>query len=343
MTTGRSAIAWRGLAALALAALCPVRGAAQAPLFRSDSVLAVTLRADFRSLFNDRDTTQRVWRDATLSYADSAGAVTIPVRMRTRGSSRLMHCDDPPIRLDFGDSAVQGTLFAGLHHPKLVVPCRNGNDYEQVLLKEYAAYRVLPLLTPRSLAARPLRVTFEDERGRTRPETHYAFITEDPERLARRLGGKLDVTGGIRMRNLTAYNAAMLGVFEYFIGNTDWSMGALHNIAVLIVQDTIFAVPFDFDFSGAVEAPYARPDPRLPIHRVRERIWSWRCLSGQELEPVLARFEALRDTITALYRSIPGLEPRAVQRTQSYWDEFYRAIADRARFVRNVVQRDCTR
>ena len=337
----RSIGAGSWLAAVALAALLPAHGAAQTKLFRSDSVLPITLRTDVRSLFRDRDTTKKVWREATLTYAESGGAITVPLRMRTRGIYRLKTCDDPPIRLAFSDSAVRGTLFKGLHHPKLVVPCRTGSDYEQLILQEYAIYRVLNLITPVSLSARLLHVTFEDVNGRAKPQTQYAFITEDPERLARRLGGTLDVAGGISVKDLTSDNAALLTVFQYFIGNTDWSLPGLHNATAILVQDTILPLVWDFDWSGVVDAPYAKPDPRLGIHRVRERIWWWRCMSAAELEPVLARFEALRDTITALYRAIPGLEPRELQRTQSYYDEFYRAIADRARFVRNVVRRDC--
>jgi len=209
------------------------------------------------------------------------------------------------------------------------------------VLQEYAAYRVLQLLTPASLATRLLKVTFEDERGRGRPQTRWAFVTEEPDRLADRLGGFVVTGGAPRVSNLSPYQAALLGAFQYFIGNTDWSMPARHNIAVLTVQDSSYAVPYDFDWTGVVDAPYAKPLPVLPIRSVRERMWRGRCQSAEELEPILARFEALRDTIAALYRSVPGLEPREIERALRYYDEFYRAIADRARFERDVVERDC--
>lgn len=340
---------WRGvplaarcLAALALAALLPARGAAQAKLFRTDSVLPVTLRTDLRALLGDRDTAKAaVWRDAQLSYAESAGPVGVPLRVRTRGIWRRANCDSPPIRLRFNDSAARGTLFHGLHGAKLVVPCRGPDSYEQLVLQEYGVYRVLQLLTPASLKVRLLRVTYEDVRGRGRPFTRYSFVTEAPERLAERLDGFVVKSGAPRVRDLSSYQAALLGVFQYFIGNTDWSMPARHNIAVLTAADSSYAVPFDFDWTGAVDAPYAKPAPVLPIHTVRERMWRGRCQGADELEPILARFEALRDTIAALYRAIPGLEPREIARTAEYYDDFYRAIANRARFVRNVVQRDC--
>ena len=329
------------LATAGFAAVFPTPGAAQTKLFRSDSVLPVTLRTDFRGLFRDRDTTKKVWHNATLTYAESGGPVTIPVRMRTRGIFRLKTCDDPPIRLAFEDSSSRGTLFRGLHHPKLVVPCQSGKDYEQYILQEYGVYRVQRLTTPVSLATRLLRVTFEDVNGRMRPQTQYAFITEDPERLARRLGGTVDQSGGVRVADLAPSNAARLLLFQYFIGNTDWSLPGVHNATVIVVQDTLLPLAWDFDWSGVVDAPYAHPDPRLHTARVRDRIWWWMCMNIEALEPELARYDSLRDSIRATVQAIPGLDPREQQRTLRYYDDFYKEIANRERFARNVVQRDC--
>jgi hypothetical protein len=341
----RSVIARRGLFGLALASLFPAQGAAQAKLFRSDSVLSVTLRTDLRTLLGDRDTSrQGVLRDATLSYADSAGRqVSVPLRVRTRGIWRRANCDYPPVLLRFNDSLARGTLFHGVHRAKLVVHCRDRDEYEQLVLQEYAIYRVYQLLTPASLATRLLRVTYEDEKGRMQPLTRYAFVTEEPDRLAERLNGTVITTGRPRVGNLSPYQAALIGAFQYFIGNTDWSMPARHNMAVLMAEDSAYAVPYDYDWSGAVDAPYAKPLPVLPIRTVRERMWRGTCQTAEELEPILARFEALRDTITALYDAIPGLQPRTLERTKSYYDDFYKAIADREHFVKHVVERDCRR
>jgi hypothetical protein len=328
------------LTAFALAAL-PARGAAQARLFRDDSALAVTLRTDLRGLFADRDTTREpTWRTATLSYAGDTGTETVALRVRTRGTWRRANCEFPPVRLRFTDSAARGTPFHGVHAAKLVVPCRGPEAYEQLVLLEYGVYRVLQLLTPASLATRLVHLTYADEQGRTRAP-RWAFVTEEPDRLAQRLGGFVVTGGSPTVKDLSPYQAALLGVFEYFIGNTDWSMPARHNIVVLTVQDSAYAVPYDFDWTGVVDAPYAQPLSALPIKSVRERMWRGRCQSVAELEPILSRFEALRDTITALYRAIPGLERRQLDQALGYYDDFYREIADRQRFVRRLVERDC--
>ena len=229
-----------GLFALALAGLLlPGPAAAQAapqapaPLFQGDSVLAVTIRTDVRALFGDRDTTRAPWREATLTLAGTGptgGDVTVPLRVRTRGIYRLAHCAIPPVRLRFAEHDVRGTPFDALGRPKLVSPCQDDRLDEQYLLHEYALYRVYQLFTPVAFRARLLRVTWSDAAGRARPVTRWAFVTEDPERLARRLGGALDTETGISLGRLDRTGALTMSVFQYFIANTDWSVPFLHKV-----------------------------------------------------------------------------------------------------------------
>ena len=327
------------LAALAVA-LAARTALAQPRLFRSDDTLSVTLRTDLRALLRDKDTANAPWRNAMLTYAGPEGEVSVPLRVRTRGIYRLSHCDLPPIRLRFSDSTSRGTLFHGLGRPKLVNPCQNSGEYEQYVLEEYAIYRVLRLFTPVSLWARLLRITYQDAAGRSKAVTRYAFVTEDPDRFAERFGGTF-LKLGMGIGRLNQSNVALLAVFQYFVGNTDWSLVGLHNIALLKVKDSTLALPYDFDWSGVIDAPYAHPAPVLRSSSVRERIYRGYCQPPEVVEPTLARFEALRDTIAAIYRSVPGLEPRSIEQTLRYYDEFYRAIADRRRFMREVVERDC--
>lgn len=342
-----------GLVAATLAALpCPSPLAAQAPpgaaataapppapLFRGDGVLSLTLRANLRRLFRDRDSTTAPWRDATLTIPGEGGAaaVTVPLRVRTRGIYRLAHCDIPPIRLRFQERDVRGTPFDSLGRPKLTSVCQNNDAYEQLVLQEYAIYRVYRLLTPISLSIRLLRVTYEDSAGAVRPFTRYAFVTEDPPRFAARMGGALVDSNGIGFRRIQRANIILVSVFQYFIGNTDWAIPHLHNIA-LLRSDSLYAVPYDFDWSGAVDAPYAFPNSLLHVKTVRERQYRGICATSDE---AFDRFVALRDSIAAVYRGVVGLTARSADRTIRYYDEFYESLANRQRFVDRVIAPDC--
>jgi hypothetical protein len=331
-----------GLAALGVALLAqePPRRAPPPPLFRSDSVLTLTIRGDLRHLFRDRDTTGVPWREGTVTIAGEGGAppVTVPVRMRTRGIYRLAHCDIPPIRLRFREGDVRGTPLDSLGRPKLTSVCQNRTDYEQYLLLEYAVYKIYRLITPISLSARLLRVTYEDSADAMRPFTRYAFVTEDPERFAERMGGTLVDSLGIGFRQLQRDNIVRLSLFQYLIGNTDWAVPYLHNIA-LLRTDSLYAFTYDFDWSGAVDPPYAVPNRQiLHIYTVRDRQYRGICATADE---VFSQFESLKDSIAAVYRAVPGLTPRNVDRTIRYYDDFYRELADRPRFLNRRIEPDC--
>lgn len=335
--TRRSAL----LAACLLAA-APRAACAQTAFFRTDSVLAFTLRTDLRALRRDRDTADSPWREATITWTGAEGPRSTPLRLRTRGAFRLRLCTFPPIRLRFAQDSVRGTPWRDLHRPKLVTHCMERGEYEQHVLQEYALYRVYRLLTPYGYPARLVRVTYEDVAG-GQPVTRYGFVLEDPDHFAERLHAAPLTRTGVRQGEIHRPSAVLLGVWEYFIANTDWSLPGLHNIALLRMDSVVHAVPYDFDWAGAINASYARPDPSLPIRSVRERLYRGLCVSAEELEPVLARFESLKDSIAAVYRGVPDLDPRTVTRTLAWYDEFYRAIADRRRFVSQVVARDCFR
>ena len=330
-------------AALSATALPGLDAAAQAPLFRSDSALVVTLRTDLRALFRDRDTAVAVWREATLIYAGPDSAVAVPLRVRTRGIFRRANCDVPPLRLRFDEKDVRGTLLDQVRRPKLVTHCINRDEYEQNLLQEYAIYRIWRLISPYGFAARLVRVTYEDSAGRVRPVTRYGIVTEDPERLAQRLGATILTQTDVRIGRINRPFASLLGVFQYLIGNTDWAVPMRHNVELLRTADSaLYAVPYDFDWSGIIDARYARPAAFLHIQRVTDRVFRGVCQQQDDILPTLERFEALRDSITGVYRSVPGLEPRVLERALRYLGEFYAAIADRARFWQREVEPRCT-
>lgn len=307
----------------------PAAPAAPVPFFETEEPLPVTFTADLGRL--RRDTRDKApWRPATLAYAGADGrAAAVPIRARTRGIWRLKNCAFPPLRLNFAAATARGTPFERLDKPKLVTHCRDNAAYEQYVLREHQLYRVLALLTPMSHRTRLVRVTYVDETGKRDSTTRYGIALEEPAALAARVGGRLVEVTGAQASDLDPYHAALVGVFQYLIGNSDWSTGALHN-AELVTTPTfeIFLVPYDFDFSGAVDAPYATVDPSLPIRHVRERIYRGHCASADHYRRVFALFNAKKDAIYALYRDPVGrlLEPRTVRETLAYFDAFYATI-----------------
>lgn len=320
----------------------PVRASA---FFQSEQPLDVTFTTNIRRLRMDKGATAP-WRAATFSYlgADQK-PVVVPIRVRTRGIWRLKSCAFPPVRLNFAGASTTGTVFEGLDKPKLVNHCQDHENYEQYLLQELQLYRVYRLLTPVSHAARLLRVTYADSATGRATATRFAFMMEDLAVVAARAGGKGIEHKGAGPGDLDPHHDALAGVFQYMIGNTDYSVAGLHNVELVQLPDgNTLQVAYDFDFSGAVNARYATTDPSLPIKRVRERLFRGYCVDKDVFTKVFTLFNAKKDDIYALYRDDIGklLAPRTVNETLKYFDEFYRTINDPRESKREILD-ECHR
>jgi hypothetical protein len=299
--------------------------------FESDEPVPITLTLNIKRIRGDKDD-KAPWRDATITYTPPGATApeVLPLKLKTHGIWRLNHCDFPPIRLDFSKDNTKKTIFAGLNKPKLTNFCRDEDTYEQYVLQELQAWRIYWTITHNTHAARALRVTYVDSASGKPLTTRYAFISEDPGRMSARLGGKILDIKGAGPDDVQPGPMVMTGVFEYLIGNTDFSVSGLHNIELFTKTDGTdpITIARDFDFSGLVNARYATVDPRLRIHTVRDRLYRGYCAPDAEYPKAFALFDAKKDAIYALYHDKIGalLQPKIVDESIKYFDEFYKTI-----------------
>ncbi len=299
-------------------------------LFRSETPLAVTLKANYSRLKKDRDD-KAPYRDAVVSYlGDSGKTITIPLKVKTHGIWRLNHCDIPPLRWNFAGKDTKGTVFHDVDKPKVTNACRDIDRYEQYVLQEAQLYRIYQLLTPQSHRVRVLRISYVDSASGKTEQMRYAFAFEDPDQLAERLHGKLAKVKGATAGDLDPEAGSLVYLFEYLIGNTDFSFNGLHNGELVGRPDGSPHIPiaYDFDFSGAVNAVYATPDPKLPIRKVRERLFRGYCAFNDDYPAAIARMNEKKAAIYALYHDEIGklMDERIVNETLRYFDEFYDSI-----------------
>lgn len=316
------------------------RSQATEALFAAATPLEVTLTANIRRLRGDKED-QAPWRPGTLTYTDASGKpIQIPMELRTRGIWRLKNCEFPPLRLNFKGEVTKGTLLQGLNKPKLVNYCRDSEEYEQYILQEMQLYRIYNLLTPASHRVRLLKVAYADSASGKVQATRAALLLEEPDVMAARLGGPIMEVKGAVARDLDSFHNTLVGVFQYFIGNTDFSIYNLHNVELVSrPSGEHLPIPYDFDFSGVINARYATADPSLSIKRVRDRLFRGYCESPEDYEKAFARFNEKKDAIYGLYSDSIGkmLRPKIVQETLSYYDEFYKTINDPKKAKREII------
>lgn len=310
-------------------------------VFASDAPLDLTIRTDLRTLLRDRGEDRRE-HDGVARFVQADGSVdSMPVQLRTRGIFRRRPsvCSFPPLRLTIRPRAARGTPFEGERRIKLVTHCRQSDLYEQYVLQEYLIYRAYALLTDLSLRTRLARITYEDAAGKDKPVTRYAILLEDERRLEERHRMRLVADTGTAIARLDPVHTTFVAVFQYFIGNSDWSVRALHNIVLLADSlDRIFMVPYDFDWSGVIGTRYAHPDTSLPIKTVQERLYAGYCGPPEDFEQIFARFRQARAAIEALYDLAP-LERGHRERARRYYDDFFRLIDDPRRIRREMLGR----
>ena len=328
----------------------PVRLSArptQAPLFQSHEVLQLTLKADLNVVTRDVSE-DREEHDATLSYTDENGElIMLQATVKTRGRFRrdTRNCGFPPLKVDlkknrFPEGQRVGTLFENQSELKLVCHCQNDSEsHEQFVLKEYLAYRVYQLFSEMSFSVRLAHVTYVDVAGRRDPMTRYAFFIEDEKEMAERNAAVVLDSVGVRQMELDDAQATLFSFFQYFIGNTDWKVSVLHNVK-LLDRDQGFpiAVPYDFDWAGAVDPPYAAPHPELGTSDVRERVFISPCRTDYDIGRVIGMFNDRKEAIYALYSDLEALDDRPRQRSIEYMDEFYDILNDPDAVSREFVR-----
>jgi hypothetical protein len=313
------------------------------PLFRSREPLAFTLTADFPAINRDRNPNSTKTFPGVLEIQGDGGSVrSIPLQLAARGHARRNPrvCSVVPLRLDFAKKDVAGTVFEGQGELKLVTNCEDESVYEQYVLTEYLTYRIFNVFTPRSFRARLVRVRYVDPKRNQTPAPRYGVIIEDDKDVARRLEGRL-VPLPNRLFSLVDQESLMwLTLLQFMIGNTDYSIMALHNVK--LVQDRrsiLYPITYDFDYSGLVYARYAVADKRLNLSSVRERMYRGPCKTAQELAPFLETFNAKKDEVLALVDEIPDMKPERRKDARDYLNEFFSIVANPAKSKRALIDK----
>jgi hypothetical protein len=131
---------------------------------------------------------------------------------------------------------------------------------------------------------------------------------------------------------------ATLDLFQYAIGNTDWSVVHGHN--VLLVESEaglVTPVPYDFDFSGLVDAAYATVSPQLSITHVRQRVFRGVCRAETDWSAAFAHFAAQRGAVLALATELEGLEAKHKVDAITYLEGAFTTFASPEQRDRRIV------
>lgn len=349
----------KGLRAAAALGLATVFGvfalnepaAAQIPLFTDETPIPITIDAPFDTLVRRaRTSTETYPAQVSIGGIDRAFAIEINARGLSR-RTRDDFCQFPPLRLDFPEREMRGTPFERQNRLKLVTYCRPPASYSERIVLEYLAYRLFNLVTDESFRVRATDVTYRDAEGRRSEITRFGFLIEDVDDVARRNGGRreLQIPTAIAVDRLDAEDAARYALFQFMIGNLDWSLvsgpdgeDCCHNTKLIAARDGSGAatpIPYDFDFSGLVDSPYATPPPNIAVNSVTTRYYRGYCRHNDALPGVIEDFRMRRQAMQDLIAAEQRLSPSRRRTAQAFIDGFFAVLDDPGRFDRSVIRR----
>ena len=296
-------------------------------LFSHDSVLNIRLTGNIRTLLRDRSD-EGQYHAVSISYADEDGqTVSIPIRSKTRGNFRRQksNCTYPPLLLNFVKKLTKNTLFEGQDKMKLVMPCTN----DEFVVREYLAYKLYNLVTEKSYKARLVRVSLFDVQKNKEEGNFFGILLEEDDQMAERNGMKIIEKKMIQPQAIEKETFLKMTVFEYMIGNCDWSLPYLHNTRIMAFDSLSipYVVPYDFDHSGFVSAPYAHPPEALNLSSTRERRYRGYCVEDlNEYKPIIDFYNRKKPEFYKTITDCPQASSRFVKSTISWLDDFYTTI-----------------
>lgn len=309
--------------------------------FQQDSVIQVTLSTDMKKLAAQRS--KPAFQEATVTWhnAESTGDVTEPARVRLRGNFRRENCGIASMMIDF-ETGMDSSRFRNLEKLKFVAPCNRKAEGDDLVLKEYLLYKIYNLFTEKSFRVRLMHMNFEDKANKVKPYKNYAFAIEPIDDVGKRNNCREEDSIKFQTVETNKIHTTMVSIFQYMIGNTDWSIPNLHNIKVLVHNDSPwmrpYVVPYDFDYCGAVNATYAIPQEMLNIEKVTDRLYRGFPATIEELRPIIALFNQKEPEVFKIIEDFKLLDDDPKKEMVNFLKQFFVIIKDESNVVNIFIK-----
>ncbi|HSC54456.1 MAG TPA: hypothetical protein VLC98_12575 [Phnomibacter sp.] len=296
--------------------------------FEYENVLQVTLQTDYYDLRKQRQSDD--CRKATISFANDTTSINhVAVEVKPRGVFRRAMCNPPQLMVNFKTDKASPLYKLG--RLKLVTACSADPMSDQLVIKEYLVYKMLQVMTGLSFRVRLVQVDMLSLDGTRYSDKRYAFFLEDVDDVAERNNCvELAGTAKLNTEALDRESNTMTAIFQFMIGNTDWSIPQQHNIKIVQRKEpkysAPFSIPYDFDGSGMVNAPYALPSDDLPIQSVTDRLYRGYGRTYEELEKTLQIFRAKKPELLGVIQDCAELNKRNKKEMTDYLNSFFEII-----------------
>lgn len=296
----------------------------------SGDVLEVTLESDWSKLIENRKV--QMTAPANLTFEDETGSShELEIDVQLRGKFRRRVCAFPPIKLKFKKKGLRKRGLSDHNDIKLVTHClgekKAGNEN---VLKEYLTYKMYNELTPNSFRVKLIKITYVDTAKKLPKTKRYAFIIEDTDEMAERLGGSECDCMYPDVAKVNDQMIAKMSMFQYLVGNEDWNLPMGRNLKYVIQTGGQHAIPvaYDFDFSGLVNTSYALPNVDYKLESIQDRVYLGHPAGDDVMEKAIHDIKAKRTKFIDVIDSFELLSGKSKKEMIAYMDSCYELIAE---------------
>lgn len=296
---------------------------------RSEDPLKLRIAADLNVLLSDRRNDD--YHKAHLEVISADGLATAwDARIKLRGRFRRMTCDFPPLKIDLDKDDLRERGFAPFDQFKLVTHCMDDEVSQQLVLREYLAYALYSELTHQSFRVRLVEVTYTDQSGTYDDVTRSGFLIEDIDELAFRLDAEELELMNLPEESFDPYQRMMQSLFQFMVANADWDLVMARNVKFVkeAYSGKVLAVPYDFDFSGLVDAPYAIPNPNIGLGSVTDRVFRGPKERPEVVRQTIAHFNSKKEELLRVIDELEQLDRTSRVHARKMIQTFYRIVSN---------------
>jgi len=276
---------------------------------------------------------------------DSGINDSMKIDLKSRGNFRLRECYFPPLWIKIKKDQTKGTLFEGNKKLKLVLPCHTQADNNDLILKEYLCYKLYEEISPYSFKTRLVNIDLTEQRGKKEKKFQLkGILIEDVDKIAKRMNCKTAEVEQIHPAALQDTSASLFDMFQFMISNTDWSKSFQHNSKLIYLHSRYIPVPYDFDMSGLVDAPYAVVsvigEETLPVESVRDRYYRGYCRPPGITQFVRDEFLLKEEKLLSIPDLLKGqLSDKEITGVKEYLKEFFDILKNDDLFKDDILDR----
>lgn len=300
--------------------------------------LEITIETDLVNLIENKRKPD--YLPAELRYTQNNQDYNWKMKLRPRGKSRRTICDFPPLKLELSKKDLAAAGLSKLDDLKLVTHClADSTATANMVLREYLAYKLYNVLSLNSLRAQLVKINYVDSKSVQEDFTRWGILLEDIDELAVRLKGEEIDQFSFVAGQLDTIQHAYISVFQYMIGNTDWSILPIRNLKLIrqANRTEFVLIPHDFDYSSLVNAPYALPREHLGQTSLHHRVYQGLITSPKVLRPILKQFQAKKKEVLTLVDDFEHLDKVEKIYLMRSLRQFFRTIKDPYQFLEGTT------